>query len=82
MLNAPLEYMKCILGVLFLLYRKFLKLSEIVYNRTEIKNRMTKERRVHFAMTLFMKFFVSVQWWLHYLTVENLSCVNGTTHIP
>ena len=30
---------------IFLLYRKFLKSSEIVYNRLEIKNDMTKERR-------------------------------------
>lgn len=29
----------------FLLYRKFLKSSEIVYNKLEIKNDMTKERR-------------------------------------
>ena len=32
-------------GVLFLLYRKFLKSSEIVYNGLEIKNDITKERR-------------------------------------
>ena len=32
-------------GVLFLLYRKFLKSSEIVYNRLEIKNDIAKERR-------------------------------------
>ena len=31
-------------SVLFL-YRKFLKSSEIVYNRLEIKNDITKERR-------------------------------------
>lgn len=30
----------------FLLYRKFLKQSEIVYNGLEIKNDMTKERMV------------------------------------
>ena len=30
---------------LFLLYRKFLKSSEIVYNRLEIKNGIAKERR-------------------------------------
>ena len=29
----------------FSLYRKFLKSSEIVYNRLEIKNDITKERR-------------------------------------
>ena len=29
----------------FLIYRKFLKSSEIVYNKLEIKNDMTKERR-------------------------------------
>ena len=33
-------------------------------------------------MMLFMKFFVSVQRGLHYLTMEKLSCVNGTNHIP
>ena len=32
-------------GVSFLLYRKFLKSSEIVYNRLEIKNDIAKERR-------------------------------------
>ena len=31
--------------VLFSLYRKFLKSSEIVYNRLEIKNDIAKERR-------------------------------------
>jgi len=40
----------------FLLYRKFLKTSEIVYNNIEIKMSMTKERREHFAMTLIMRF--------------------------
>lgn len=30
---------------LFFLYRKFLKSSEIVYNRLEIKNDIAKERR-------------------------------------
>ena len=47
---------------LFLLYRKFPKSSKIVYNELEIKDYMTKERRCYFAMTLFMKFFVSVQY--------------------
>ena len=42
----------------YLLYRKVLKSSEIVYNGFEIKNGMTKERRVYFAMTLSVKFFV------------------------
>ena len=31
--------------IAFLLYRKFLKSLEIVYNRLEIKNDITKERR-------------------------------------
>jgi len=31
--------------MLFSLYRKFLKSSEIVYNRLEIKNDIAKERR-------------------------------------
>ena len=34
-----------IFSKLFSLYRKFLKSSEIVYNRLEIKNDITKERR-------------------------------------
>lgn len=34
-----------VLTTLFLIYRKFLKSSEIVYNRLEIKNDITKERR-------------------------------------
>jgi len=38
----------------FLLYRKFLKSSEIVYNGLEIKNDITKERK-DFAMMLLMK---------------------------
>ena len=33
------------LNGIFLLYRKFLKSSEIVYNRLEIKNDIAKERR-------------------------------------
>lgn len=33
------------LCILSLLYRKFLKSSEIVYNRLEIKNDIAKERR-------------------------------------
>jgi len=33
------------LAASFLLYRKFLKTSEMVYNRLEIKNDITKERR-------------------------------------
>lgn len=32
-------------AISFLLYRKFLKSSEIVYNRLEIKNDIAKERR-------------------------------------
>ncbi len=55
--------------ILFILYRKFLKLSEIVYNKHESKNDMTKERRGDFATTLFMLFYWFV-WWLHYLTIE------------
>ena len=35
-----------ILVAAFLIYRKFLKSSEIVYNELEIKNDMTKERMV------------------------------------
>lgn len=35
----------CCQQITFLLYRKFLKSSEIVYNRLEIKNDIAKERR-------------------------------------
>ncbi len=35
----------CCQHITFLLYRKFLKSSEIVYNRLEIKNDIAKERR-------------------------------------
>lgn len=34
-----------LLVAIILLYRKFLKSSEIVYNRLEIKNDIAKERR-------------------------------------
>ena len=40
-----LAVMKIVSLPLFSLYRKFLKSSEIVYNRLEIKNDITKERR-------------------------------------
>ena len=40
--NAPRE---CAKAHSLFLYRKFLKSSEIVYNKLEIKNDMTKERR-------------------------------------
>ena len=51
-----------------LLYRKFFILSEMVYNKHESKNGMTKERRYGFAMTLSMVLLVHVG--LHYLTIE------------
>ena len=41
-----------------LLNRKLHKSAKMVYNRLEIKNGITKERRCDFAMTLFMQFFV------------------------
>ena len=43
--NYSIEKRADQIGLLFLLYRKFLKSSEIVYNRLEIKNDITKERR-------------------------------------
>ncbi len=48
--SVPFSYEK---GT-FLLYRKFLKLLEIVYNGLEIKNYIAKERMGGFAMTLFV----------------------------
>ena len=41
--HMPLNIKVCL--ILYLLYRKFLKSSEIVYNRLEIKNDIAKERR-------------------------------------
>ncbi len=52
-----------------MLYRKVLKKLDMMYNKQEIKNDMTKERRCDFAMTLIMKFFVLLVE-LHYLTIE------------
>ena len=46
MYGQDIRAFRLILKALFLLYRKFLKSSEIVYNRLEIKNNMTKERMV------------------------------------
>lgn len=40
----------------FLIHRKFLKMSEMVYNDYE-KNERDKRANYLFAMTLFMKFF-------------------------
>ena len=45
--------------ILNLLYRKFLKQPEIVYNGQKIKNDMTKERR-GLRHDVVMKFFVLV----------------------
>ena len=43
--NNPEIKNRCEKAAIFSLYRKFLKSSEIVYNRLEIKNDITKERR-------------------------------------
>ena len=57
-----------LVSALFLLYRKVLKSSKIVYNGFEIKNCMTKERR-GLRHDVVYEIFVSVVW-LHYLTVK------------
>ena len=53
----------------FLLYRKFLKSSEIVYNELEIKNDMTKERRGLRHDVVYEVFCFGLGE-LHYLTME------------
>ena len=54
---------------IFLLYRKFLKQPEIVYNGQEIKNDMTKERRGLRHDVVYEVFCFGLSW-LHYLTME------------
>ena len=58
------------LSLLSLLYRKFLKSSEIVYNRMEIKNDMTKERRLGLRHDVVYEVFCFGLGYLHYLTME------------
>ena len=53
----------------FLLYRKFLKSSEIVYNRLEIKNGIAKERR-GLRHDVAYEVFCFGLGLLHYLTIE------------
>ena len=43
--KRPRSARECAKAQSFLLYRKFLKSSEMVYNEQEIKNDITKERR-------------------------------------
>lgn len=43
--QSQIDMRICLSGSAFLIYRKFLKSSEIVYNRLEIKNGIAKERR-------------------------------------
>ena len=54
----------------FFLYRKFLKSSEIVYNRVEIKNDMTKERMCMIRHDVVYEVFCFGLGQLHYLTME------------
>ena len=49
--NSPVIASGC-----FLIYRKFLKSSEIMYNELEIKNDMTKKRMVNSAVFRFVHF--------------------------
>ena len=44
-MSGEQEHHICLYRFSFSIYRKFLKSSEIVYNRLEIKNDITKERR-------------------------------------
>ena len=43
--KRPRSARECAKAHSFLIYRKFLKSSEMVYNEQEIKNDITKERR-------------------------------------
>lgn len=54
----------------FLLYRKFLKSSEMVYNELEIKNYMTKERMCWIRHDVVYEVFCFGLGYLHYLTME------------
>lgn len=67
----PLQFMgarECVKHT-FVLYRKFLKQSEIVYNELEIKNDMTKERRGLRHDVVYEVFCFGLGE-LHYLTME------------
>ena len=57
-------------AVSFLLYRKFLKSSEMVYNELEIKNDMTKERMCWIRHDVVYEVFCFGLGYLHYLTME------------
>ena len=52
-----------------MLYRKFLKSSEMVYNEQEIKNDITKERRGLRHDVVYEVFCFGLGH-LHYLTME------------
>ena len=62
------EYIHNIFTVL--LYRKFLKSSEMVYNELEIKNYMTKERMCWIRHDVVYEVFCFGLGYLHYLTME------------
>ena len=62
------EYIHNIFTVL--LYRKFLKSSEMVYNELEIKNYMTKERMCWIRHDVVYEVFCFGLRYLHYLTME------------
>ena len=53
-----------------MLYRKFLKSSEMVYNELEIKNDMTKERMCWIRHDVVYEVFCFGLGYLHYLTME------------
>ena len=64
------------------LYRKFLKSSKIVYNELEIKNDMTKERRLWLRHDVDYEVFCFGSGWLHYPTIEKISCEDGIRFKP
>ena len=67
-------------GILFLLYRKFLKSSEIVYNEQGLKNGITKERKwIRHDVVYVVLWFVCG---LHYLTLKKRNRDYGFIHIP
>ena len=68
-------------ATLFLLYRKFLKSSKIVYNRFEIKKDMTKERMGIRHDVVYEVFCFGSRWAALSDGGERFK-ENGAIHIP
>ena len=66
----------------FLLYRKFLKSSKIVYNGLEIKNGMTRERRLQLRHDVVYEIFCFGSVGTALSDNEERFKENGVIHIP